>query len=67
MLIMTTIIPFSHFISGHGFFFEAAMPVSETVPLLPEVTEVFYSAPVTNAWPERGVFNVKWIKTKRKP
>ncbi|XP_068680268.1 zinc finger protein 862-like isoform X2 [Montipora foliosa] len=33
-------------------------------PLLSEVAEICYSAPVTNAWPERGVSAVKRIKTR---
>ncbi|XP_068742320.1 zinc finger protein 862-like [Montipora capricornis] len=33
-------------------------------PLLSEVAEICYSAPVTKAWPERGVSAVKRIKTR---
>lgn len=33
-------------------------------PLLSEVAEICYSAPVTNAWPERGASAVKRIKTR---
>lgn len=33
-------------------------------PLLSHVAGISYSAPVTNAWPERVVSAVKWIKTR---
>jgi len=33
-------------------------------PLLSAVAEICYSAPVTNAWPERGASAVKRIKTR---
>ena len=42
------------------------MPVSETVTTA-EVAEICYSAPVTNAWPERGASAVKQIKTRYMP
>ena len=33
-------------------------------PLLSHVAEICFSAPVSNAWPERGVSAVKRIKTR---